>query len=145
LSYREVLADPYFRELKTLQITQAANWIQFSVLAVARYQQQSSRYGSVIVIYTHVGELTLDGEAINFHESLKGAFTRAGSLLSPFILRPPSLLLPLRLFLLQLRIPPENQEILHEETTLSTFGACLVIKSLSLLQVFKSTRMVAAS
>jgi len=25
-----------------------------------------------------VGELTLDGEAINFHESLKGAFTRAG-------------------------------------------------------------------
>jgi len=51
---------------------------QFSVLAVARYQQPTSRYGSVIVIYTHVGELTLDGEAINFHESLKGAFTRAG-------------------------------------------------------------------
>lgn len=45
---------------------------------MARYKTPTSRYGSVIVIYTHVGELTLDGEAINFHESLKGAFTRAG-------------------------------------------------------------------
>jgi hypothetical protein len=37
-----------------------------------------SRFGSLVVIYTHVGELTLDGEAIYFHESLAGAFSRAG-------------------------------------------------------------------
>jgi len=40
------------------------------VLAVARYQQKNSRYGSVVVLYTHVGELTLDGEAIVFEESI---------------------------------------------------------------------------
>ena len=48
------------------------------VLAVARYQQKNSRYGSVVVLYTHVGELTLDGEAIVFEEALAGAFQRAG-------------------------------------------------------------------
>jgi hypothetical protein len=37
-----------------------------------------SRYGSVVVLYTHIGEITLDGDAISFHEALKGAFSRAG-------------------------------------------------------------------
>ena len=31
-------------------------------------------------MYTHVGEITLDGEAIFFHETLAGAFSRAGFL-----------------------------------------------------------------
>ena len=37
-----------------------------------------SRYGSVVVIFTHIGELTLDGDAMFFHESIAGAFSRAG-------------------------------------------------------------------
>jgi hypothetical protein len=32
----------------------------------------------VVVIYTHLGEITLDGEAVSFHETLSGAFSRAG-------------------------------------------------------------------
>ena len=39
---------------------------------------RGSRYGSVVVLYTHIGELTLDGEALFFHESVAGAFSRAG-------------------------------------------------------------------
>jgi hypothetical protein len=35
-----------------------------------------SRYGSLVVVYTHVGELTLDGEALFFHETLAGAFAQ---------------------------------------------------------------------
>jgi hypothetical protein len=35
-------------------------------------------HGTVVVLYTHVGELTLDAEAIFFHETLEGAFSRAG-------------------------------------------------------------------
>ena len=31
-----------------------------------------------MVVYTHVGEITLDGEAVFFHETLAGAFSRAG-------------------------------------------------------------------
>ena len=31
-----------------------------------------------MVIYTHLGEITLDGEAVSFHETLSGAFSRAG-------------------------------------------------------------------
>ena len=48
------------------------------VFAVARYIEPDSRWGSVVVIFTHVGELTLDGEAMHFHETLQGAFSRAG-------------------------------------------------------------------
>ena len=73
-----LLVDAYFEELKTLKIEQDSSWIQFQVLAVARYQQSSSRFGSVVVLYTHVGELTLDGEGIFFEEAIQGAFKRAG-------------------------------------------------------------------
>ena len=37
-----------------------------------------SRHGTVVVIYTHLGEITLDGDALSFHEALSGAFSRAG-------------------------------------------------------------------
>ena len=37
-----------------------------------------SRHGTVVVVYTHLGEITLDGEAVSFHETLSGAFSRAG-------------------------------------------------------------------
>jgi hypothetical protein len=77
-SLSSLLNDAYFEELKTLKISQSSSWIHFMVLAVARYQQKNSRYGSVVVLYTHVGELTLDGEAIVFEEALAGAFQRAG-------------------------------------------------------------------
>ena len=30
------------------------------------------------MLYTHLGEITVDGEAVFFEESLKGAFSRAG-------------------------------------------------------------------
>ena len=73
-----LLADAYFEELKIVKIGQGANWVQFSILAVARYQMQNSRHGSVVVLYTHIGELTLDGEGIFFEESIQGAFKRAG-------------------------------------------------------------------
>lgn len=73
-----LLADSYFDELKTLKIVQEPHWISFMVFAVARYKQQASRHGSVVVLYTHVGELTLDGEGIMFEESIQGAFKRAG-------------------------------------------------------------------
>jgi hypothetical protein len=47
-------------------------------LTRASLAEPRSRLGSLVVIYTHVGELTLDGEAIYFHETLAGAFSRAG-------------------------------------------------------------------
>ena len=43
-----------------------------------RLAEPGSRHGSLVVVYTHAGELTLDGEAVSFHETLAGAFSRAG-------------------------------------------------------------------
>ena len=37
-----------------------------------------SEFGSVVAIYTHLGEIYLDGTQISFHESLEGTFSRAG-------------------------------------------------------------------
>ncbi len=32
---------------------------------------ESSRYGSKVVLYTRLGEITLDGETMSFHEALE--------------------------------------------------------------------------
>ena len=70
-------------ELKQLTISQEGSWIHFQIFAVARYVDEESRYGSVVVLYTHVGELTIDGEAIFFTERIAGAFSRAGFMVDP--------------------------------------------------------------
>lgn len=70
-------------ELKQLTVTQGSSWVHFQVLAVARYFNETSRYGSIVVIYTHIGELTLDGEAMFFNERIAGAFSRAGFVVDP--------------------------------------------------------------
>jgi hypothetical protein len=43
-----------------------------------RAAEAYSRHGTVVVVYTHLGEIILDGEAVSFHETLSGAFSRAG-------------------------------------------------------------------
>ena len=40
--------------------------------------EERSRTGSIVVIYTHLGEMTVDGEAFSFKEAIAGAFSRAG-------------------------------------------------------------------
>mmetsp|Transcript_79007 Transcript_79007/g.118801 ORF Transcript_79007/g.118801 Transcript_79007/m.118801 type:complete len:1012 (+) Transcript_79007:44-3079(+) len=74
-----MLPDTDFEELRHMKITSDSSWIHFKVLATARYPALgSSTFGSVVVIYTHLGEITIDGEQLSFHESLDGAFSRAG-------------------------------------------------------------------
>ena len=51
---------------------QGAAWIHFAVSAVARYVEPSSRHGTVVVLYTMVGDLTLDGDAMIFSERIGG-------------------------------------------------------------------------
>jgi hypothetical protein len=92
------LDDATLKEMRQMELTSGASFISFQVLAIARYAgypisspslskphltrarlaEPRSRLGSLVVIYTHVGEITLDGEAIFFHETLAGAFSRAG-------------------------------------------------------------------
>ena len=67
-------------ELKSVKIEQGASFVLFQVLAVGRYKQLPSRHGTVLVLYTHLGEVTLDGTAISFQESMAGTFSRAGLL-----------------------------------------------------------------
>lgn len=48
------------------------------MLAVARYEDPTARHGSVLVLYTHLGEITLDGIAVGFQERIADTFSRAG-------------------------------------------------------------------
>ena len=73
-----LLDDEQLAELKSMKIVQGQSFLHLQIFALARYEEVWSRYGSVVVIYTHLGEITLDGEAIFFHEKLEGAFARAG-------------------------------------------------------------------
>ncbi|EKX40528.1 hypothetical protein GUITHDRAFT_113314 [Guillardia theta CCMP2712] len=73
-----LMDDEQLSELRSMKVIQGQAFIHFQIFAVARYEETWSRHGSVVVIYTHLGDITLDGEVIVFHESLQGAFTRAG-------------------------------------------------------------------
>ena len=44
------------------------------------FADAGSRHGSVVVLYTHIGEIQLDGEDIYFYEHVAGAFSNAGVL-----------------------------------------------------------------
>ena len=65
-------------ELKSVKIKQGDSFVLFQVLAVGRYKHFPSRHGTVLVLYTHLGEVSLDGTAVSFHESMAGTFSRAG-------------------------------------------------------------------
>jgi hypothetical protein len=65
-------------QLKSVKIKEGESFIIFQVFGVGRYKQTPSRHGTVVVLYTHLGEITLDGTAVSFHESIAGAFSRAG-------------------------------------------------------------------
>jgi hypothetical protein len=98
LKLSSALDDETLEQMRQMRMSSGASFISFQVLAVARYAgaphrssapcarpthaplpaEPKSRLGSLVVVYTHVGELTLDGEAVYFHESLAGAFSRAG-------------------------------------------------------------------
>jgi len=68
-------------ELKSIKIVQGNAFVMFQVLAVGRYADPSSRHGTVLVLYTLIGEITLDGTAVLFQESMEGTFSRAGAFL----------------------------------------------------------------
>lgn len=65
-------------QLDSMKISQNDATLVFRVEAVARYPDPISRYGSVVVIYTPLGKITLDGTAIFFEETMANTFSRAG-------------------------------------------------------------------
>jgi len=74
-----LVADENLQELQWMKIKGGEHaFVHFQVLAVARYREAKSMHGSVVVIYSHLGELNIDGEEVTFHESMKGVFERAG-------------------------------------------------------------------
>ena len=70
-------------EMKNMKIGQGNSFILFNVLAVARYEDPTARHGSVLVLYTHLGVIILDGTAVMFEERLANTFSRAGLQVDP--------------------------------------------------------------
>lgn len=73
------LPDSAFRELRTLDLTSdTGNFATMRVDAAVRYPKEGSRCGTIVVLFTHLGEITLDGEDMYFEESIAGSLTNAG-------------------------------------------------------------------
>jgi hypothetical protein len=76
-----LLSDDAFKEMTTLTLqgpNSDEDFVSMSVLATARYSNKASRCGTIVVIYTHLGEVTLDGTDIYFEERIAHSFTQAG-------------------------------------------------------------------
>jgi len=72
------LPDENWAELKSLKVVNGTSWVHLAVNAVSRFTDSQSTHGSIIVIYTHGGEVSLDGASVSFSERLEDTFSRAG-------------------------------------------------------------------
>jgi hypothetical protein len=76
-----LLSDEAFTEMKTLHLkgpNSDKDFVNMNVLATARYSNKASRCGTIVVVFTHLGQITLDGTDIYFEERIAHAFTAAG-------------------------------------------------------------------
>lgn len=72
------LSDPVLDELKQLKIMDGAAWVQLRVFAVQRLPDAASEHGSVVVVYSHLGEVELDGAKIKLTARLSAVLARSG-------------------------------------------------------------------
>jgi len=75
------LADSYFTSLRRLTLNAAAGsegFVAMEVLATARYPKKGSRCGTIVTIFTHLGEIILDDSDVYFEEAIVNSFTMAG-------------------------------------------------------------------
>lgn len=83
LEVSSCVSDEQLREMRRFDVkSPTGNYISMEVLSVARHRNLHSKFGSVIVVYTFIGDLTLDGSDMTFNERVAGAFAGAGFKLS---------------------------------------------------------------
>mmetsp|Transcript_37375 Transcript_37375/g.76695 ORF Transcript_37375/g.76695 Transcript_37375/m.76695 type:complete len:915 (+) Transcript_37375:13-2757(+) len=72
------LSDDVFKGLSSMTIRGDSGLLHLTVSAFARFPDEASKDRSVVVLYTHLGEVSLEGEEISFEPTASDAFTRAG-------------------------------------------------------------------
>jgi len=78
------LPDSFWTEFKRFSVNgDSGAFLSMMVQAAARYPRAGSRHGTVIVIFTFIGDITLDGTDMTFKERVAGAFEDAGFELEP--------------------------------------------------------------
>ena len=79
-----VLPDEAFTQMRQLHVTAptATSWVQLMVVGTARIGG-SGQFGSVVMILTHAGTITLDGRNMEFQEGLSPIFEAAGFAVAP--------------------------------------------------------------
>jgi len=78
------LSDEQLREMRRFDVrSSSGNYISMQVLSVARHSKSDSKCGTVVVIYTFIGDMTIDGEQLTFNERVAGAFQNAGFAIAP--------------------------------------------------------------
>lgn len=72
------LSTEVLDRLERLRVTGPTGSVGFRVQAWGRYLTNNSLYGSVVVLYSEVGTIELDGSQMMFTDDVSEAFARAG-------------------------------------------------------------------
>jgi len=72
------LPDEYLNELKQLRISSGTAWLQLRVFGMQRVPEPASQHGSVIVLYTHVGQAVLDGSSLQVDSPMSTVMAKSG-------------------------------------------------------------------
>jgi hypothetical protein len=78
LGMKSCMPNSFFSELKTFIIKQTAVYMELDVLGFVRMPKSNSLYGTVVVIVTHIGRITVDGDTLSFMDDIGTIFKEAG-------------------------------------------------------------------
>ena len=73
------LGDEVFRDMRYLEVTSpTGSTVSLNILGWARMPEDHSLHGTVVVIVTQVGTVTIDGSELAFEDSVAPFFSKAG-------------------------------------------------------------------
>ena len=75
---KSCMPNSYFSKMKQFIIKKGAVYMELNVLGFVRQPRGNSFYGTVVVIITHIGRITIDGETLSYVDDIGHMFAEAG-------------------------------------------------------------------
>jgi len=73
------MPDALWKEIKYAEFrSDTGGYMHLAILATVRKVIDDALHGSIVVMYSHIGQIELDGSIMTFQESMAGAFSDAG-------------------------------------------------------------------
>lgn len=75
---KSCMSNAHFASMKSFEVKSGLMSLRVDVLGYARVARKASLYGTVVILITPIGRITIDGEAMSFSNDVGDVFAEAG-------------------------------------------------------------------